>query len=211
MIVASPFTYAVNPGDEEEEKSDAVLSPRGGGGGKKASSGGGGIKEAVEKEDSFPQLTAQRYLSKHLKRGESPGGVVAPMLYLTELMGMRQTVVFERNNDLHHTACLARTQVMERALATMLTGKLTVASIKGDLYKTLVDVARVRPGLVQRSFADLLPTTFEGGNAAFLPGLNNLYASYCVFGTVDQIRAFQTHMNGHLAVARFYLPRVHTL
>ncbi len=148
-------------------------------------------------------LTEKEYISAYLKREERPGEAIAsPMSFLTNIMGMREkTVVFGPGNAyLHHTACLARTLVMEIALATMLTGKLTVASIKGDLYKTLIDVSRVRPGLVQRSFIDLLPTAFEGGNAAFLPGLNHLYANYRVFGTEEQIEAFQTHMNGHLAV-----------
>ncbi len=148
-------------------------------------------------------LTEKEYLSAYLKRGERPGEAIAsPMSYLTELMGMReQTTVFGPDNGyLHHTACLARTLVMEMALTTTLTGKLTVASIKGGLYKTLVDVARVRPGLVQRSFIDLLPTAFEGGTTAFLPGLHHKYASYRVFGTAPQVAAFQIHMNGHLSV-----------
>ncbi len=235
MVLSSPFTYAVNP-DDEDEKPDAPLSLRGEG--KKASSGGGGEK-AVRRDNTFPQfnkleaalrgeiagfltprqrahlagmsrgdrdamhLTEKEYLSAYLKRGESPGEAIAsPMSFLTDIMGMReQTVVFGPCSDyLYHTVFLARTLVMEIALATILTGKITVASIKGDLYKTLVDVARARPGLVQRSFIEFLPTEFEGGNAAFLPGLNHKYASYCIFGTEEQIAAFQTHMNGQLAV-----------
>ncbi len=122
-----------------------------------------------------------------------------------------QTVVFGPGKDyLYHTAYLARTEVMKMALATILTGKLTVASENGGFYKTFVDVARVRPGLVQRSFSDLFPTVFEGGNAAFLPGLNHKYASYRVFGTEDQIARFQTHMKGHLAVLQDFISQEYT-
>ncbi len=151
-------------------------------------------------------LTEKEYLSEYLKRGESHGEAVAsPMLYLIESMGMReQTVVFGPGSNayLHHTAYQARTQVMKIALATTLTGKLTVASIKGDIYKTLVDIARVRENIVQCFFSNLLPTAFEGGNTAFLPGLHHKYASYRVFGTEDQIARFQTHMNGQISVLK---------
>ncbi len=99
---------------------------------------------------------------------------------------------------------------METALENTLTGKLTVSSRKGDLYKTLGDVARVRENIVQRSFIDLLPTAFEGENAAFLPGLHHKYASYRVFGTEDQIETFQAHMNGHLAVLQESISREYT-
>ncbi len=190
----------LSEGEMRDDKTPPLSSRGGGGGGKKDSSGGSEV--AVESPASI-HLTAKSSLSEYLKRGESPGEAIAsPMSFLTNIMGMReQTVVFGPNNGyLHHTACLARTLVMEMALATILTGKLTVASIKGDLYKTFVDVARVRPGLVQRSFIEFLPTEFEGENTAFLPGLHHKYASYRVFGTEDQIAAFQTHMKEHLAV-----------
>ncbi len=96
-------------------------------------------------------LTEKEYLSAYLMRGERPGeSIASPMSFLTNIMGMREkTVVFGPGNDyLYHTAHLERTEVMKMALATMLTGKLTVASAKGGFYKTLVDIARVRAGLV---------------------------------------------------------------
>ncbi len=228
MVVTSSFTYAGGL----DEKLDALHSPKGigkeasSGGGKKEERAALLFKKLGEdvkgKIASFLEpsqrahlagmsrdnhaamhFTAKQYLSEYLMRGESPGGAVAsPMLYLTELIGMReQTVVFGPGNDyLHHTAHLGYAQVMEIALATTLTGKLTVASRKGGLYNILVDVARARPGLVQCSFIDLLPTTFEEGESAFLPGLHHKYASYRVFGTEGQIAAFQTRVNEHLAV-----------